>query len=83
MEFATWQQCAASQYYFNYKADLKLECVEDERGVQTCVDGNASEGNSTAGISSLEWLQPVRPPPPPPFVYVPPTSAVASATGVV
>lgn len=85
VEFSTWQQCAASQYYFGYRADLKFSCTEDERGIQTCMDGNAKEGNSTAGISSLEWLQPVRPPPPPPFVYVPPStaSAAASATGEV
>lgn len=83
MEFSTWQQCAASQYYFGYRADVVLSCTEDERGIQTCVDGNAKEGNSTAEISSLELLLPVRPPPPPPFVYVPPASAGASVTGMV
>ncbi|OAK96034.1 hypothetical protein IQ06DRAFT_381116 [Phaeosphaeriaceae sp. SRC1lsM3a] len=81
VEFSTWQQCAASQYYFHYKADIVLECKGDDAGVLTCGDGDAKEGNSTAGFESLEWLQPIRPPPPPPFVYVPP-SAAASATVV-
>jgi hypothetical protein len=81
VEFSTGQQCAASRFYFHYKANVTLACNEDEAGVQTCGDGSSKGGNSTAGIDSLEWLQPIRPPPPPPFVYVPPAST-PSPTGV-
>jgi hypothetical protein len=49
VEFSTPQQCAASQLYFHYKADVLLSCSEDEAGVQTCVDGKG--GNVIAELT--------------------------------
>lgn len=46
VEFSTRQQCAASQLYFHYIADVLLNCSEDEAGVQTC--GDRKGGNVTA-----------------------------------
>jgi hypothetical protein len=51
VEFSTRQQCAASQLYFNYKADVLLRCGEDEAGVQTCVDGKGG----TVTAESTGW----------------------------
>jgi hypothetical protein len=51
VEFSTRQQCAATQLYFHYKADVLLSCSEDGAGVQTCVNGKG--GNVIA--KSTGW----------------------------